>query len=99
MMCARTLKCQVASGVDRAARGTILSPRAMHRFVITREEAVAKGAEGGSGDEWEGRGAARVGDELLAACQTLEKQEAPSPRQQKELERIDAAAWRPSNRS
>ena len=63
------------------------------RFVITREEAVAKGVRrveavtNGKAAE-----AARVGDELLAACQTLEKQEAPSQDEQKELRaRIDAA--------
>merc|ERR1719201_926933 len=63
------------------------------RFVITREEAVAKGVRrveavtNGKAAE-----AARVGDELLAACQTLEKEEAPSQEQQKELRaRIDAA--------
>ena len=63
------------------------------RFVITREEAVAKGVRrveavtNGKAAE-----AARVGDELLKACEALEKLETPSQEEQKELRaRIDAA--------
>lgn len=63
------------------------------RFVITREEAVAKGVRrveavtNGRAAE-----ASRVGDELLKACQALEQADAPTADEQKDLRaRIDGA--------